>query len=125
MEFCRVRGVAAGLSAALDYALSFICTKTYYNLEIALSMPGITLLNCIISGFGVILIYKIMPETENRTLEDIEMHFSDKTKKITDRKIAKVFDEVESDQIEHHQNTAAESEYGKNNKNYVNLAFEQ
>lgn len=31
--------------------------------------------------------YKILPETTNRSLEDIELHFSDKTKKITDRKI--------------------------------------
>lgn len=33
--------------------------------------------------------YKILPETEGRTLEDIEMHFSDKTKKLTDHKISK------------------------------------
>lgn len=34
--------------------------------------------------------YNILPETENRSLEDIEIHFSDKTKKITDHKIAKL-----------------------------------
>lgn len=89
-QFHRVRGMAAGLSAALDYFLSFISTKTYFDLETSLSMPGISLLNCIIAGCGIVLIYKIMPETENRTLEDIEMHFSDNSKRITDRKIAKV-----------------------------------
>lgn len=52
-------------------------------------MPGITLINCVIAGLGIVLMYKIMPETENKTLEDIELHFSDDTKKITDRKIAK------------------------------------
>lgn len=31
-----------------------------------------------------------MPETENRSLEDIEMHFSDDSKGITDRHIAYV-----------------------------------
>lgn len=31
-----------------------------------------------------------MPETENRSLEDIEMHFSDDSKRITDRHIAYV-----------------------------------
>lgn len=30
-----------------------------------------------------------MPETENRTLEDIELYFSDKNRKLTDRKIPK------------------------------------
>lgn len=34
--------------------------------------------------------YNILPETENRSLEDIEIHFSDKTKKITNYKIAKL-----------------------------------
>lgn len=31
----------------------------------------------------------LLTETENRTLEDIESHFSDNSKKLTDRKIAK------------------------------------
>lgn len=52
-------------------------------------MPGFALLSCIIAGCGLVLMYKIMPETENRSLEDIEMHFSDNSKKLTDRKIAK------------------------------------
>lgn len=89
----RVRGMAAGISAALDYFLSFVATKSYFNLETSLSMPGIALLNCVIVTFGLILIYKIMPETENRTLEEIEMHFSDKSKKLNDRKIASVSSE--------------------------------
>lgn len=33
--------------------------------------------------------YFVLPETEDRTLEDIELHFSDNSKKITDRKIRK------------------------------------
>lgn len=81
--------MAVGLAAAFDYLLTFTSTKTYYNLETSISMPGITLINCVIAGLGIVLMYKIMPETENKTLEDIELHFSDDTKKITDRKIAK------------------------------------
>lgn len=34
--------------------------------------------------------YSILPETENRTLEEIELHFSDNSKKLTDRKIVKL-----------------------------------
>lgn len=33
--------------------------------------------------------YLLLPETEERTLEDIEMHFSDNKRKITDRQIEK------------------------------------
>lgn len=32
--------------------------------------------------------YNILPETEGRSLEDIELHFSDNSKGITNRKIA-------------------------------------
>lgn len=48
-----------------------------------------TFLYCVISGSGLILMYFILPETEGRTLEDIELHFADNSKKITDRKIGK------------------------------------
>ena len=51
-------------------------------------MPGVALFNCIIIAFGLILMYKILPETENRTLEEIELHFADNSKNLTDRKIA-------------------------------------
>lgn len=33
--------------------------------------------------------YKILPETESRSLEEIEIHFSDNQRKLTDRKILK------------------------------------
>lgn len=52
-------------------------------------MPGVSLMYCIICGFGLIFTYIVLPETEDRSLEDIELHFSDNSKNITDRKIAK------------------------------------
>lgn len=38
-----------------------------------------------------------MPETENRTLEEIELYFSDKNRKITDRKIPKTSKTTDND----------------------------
>lgn len=88
MTLCfRTRATATGLTAALNYVLSFVSIKTYYNLETTLSMPGVALFNCIIIAFGLILMYEILPETENRTLEEIELHFADNSKKINDRQI--------------------------------------
>lgn len=81
--------MATGLSAASNYAMTFVTTKTYHELETSLSIPGTSLFNCCIAAAGLILMYKILPETENRTLEDIEKHFSDDSKKITDYKIIK------------------------------------
>ena len=34
--------------------------------------------------FRLIAVYFILPETEKRSLEDIETHYADNTKKITD-----------------------------------------
>ncbi|XP_031639034.1 facilitated trehalose transporter Tret1-2 homolog [Contarinia nasturtii] len=87
----KTRGMATGLTAALSYVLSFVSTKTFYSLDTTLSMPGVALFNCIMIVFGLISMYKILPETENRTLEDIEMHFADNSKKITDRKIDQMY----------------------------------
>lgn len=84
MSYFRTRGLAAGISAAINYTLGFATTKTYYNLETFLSMPGISMFYCIVATLGLILMVNIMPETENRSLEDIELHFSDNRKKITD-----------------------------------------
>ncbi|XP_031639043.1 facilitated trehalose transporter Tret1-like isoform X1 [Contarinia nasturtii] len=84
----KTRAISTGLTAALNYVLSFISIKTYYNLETAFSLPGVAFFNCIIIAFGLVLMYNILPETENRTLEEIELHFADNSKKITDRTIA-------------------------------------
>lgn len=35
------------------------------------------------------MLYQILPETEGRTLEDIEIHFADDNRKLTDRFIVK------------------------------------
>lgn len=51
-------------------------------------MPGVALFYSIIALFGLIMMYNILPETENRSLEEIEVHFL--TKKITDTNIRKL-----------------------------------
>ena len=106
--FSRSRGIASGIAAALYYLLGFIAKKTYYDMEVSMSLPGITLFFCIISLIGLILSFFILPETENRTLEEIELHFTDNSKKITDWRIAKL--------------TAAELNSEKNDKN--NFGFD-
>lgn len=58
-------------------------------METTFSMPGAALCYCIITGVGTMIAYFILPETEGRTLEEIELHFSDNSKSIFDRKIPK------------------------------------
>lgn len=99
-----------------NYALAFVASKTYYDLEMALTLPGVIcfygvvgLLGYVISlktiidfnnkaivhhnhhffYYRVIVMYFYLPETENRSLEDIEHFFSDRSRKMTDIKIHK------------------------------------
>lgn len=58
-------------------------------MEMALSLPGTALFYCIICGIGLIFTYNVLPETEGRTLEEIELHFADNSKNICEWKIAK------------------------------------
>lgn len=103
----KARGIMVGISAALNYSFGFLSKKIYYNLETTLSLPGVSLFFCCICGFGLIWMYFILPETENRTLEDIELHFSDNSKKITDRKITKsaASNKIENTNISDHETT--------------------
>lgn len=41
------------------------------------------------SNLRLVIMYLILPETEGCTLEDIEIHFSDNNRKLTDRRIAR------------------------------------
>lgn len=83
----RTRAIAGGIMTSFSGFSNFSSKKTYYSLETMLSLPGISLFNCIIAGAGFIFAYLVLPETENRSLEEIELHFSDDSKKLTDRNI--------------------------------------
>lgn len=56
-------------------------------METSLSMPGVSLVYSLVCVCGWIVMYNILPETEGRTLADIEMHFADKSKKFCDHKM--------------------------------------
>lgn len=101
-----------GISLALRYFIAAISTRLYYDIELWLTLSGAILFYGIISFIGyaynsdrlslvlrpegielidavffifrLIAMYFILPETEKRSLEDIELHYADETKKITD-----------------------------------------
>lgn len=86
----KSRGMATGIAAALNYALTFIATKTYLYLEKGLFLYGSAWFYGIIGVLGFFVTYFYLPETENRTLEDIEKHFSENTTKFSDINIRKI-----------------------------------
>ena len=74
------------LSSMMDFCANYL----YGVFEESLSIPGVALFCCAVSGIGFIVMYKVLPETDNRTLEEIEMHFTDDSKGINEHKIAKI-----------------------------------
>uniref|UniRef100_A0A336M0F0 CSON014627 protein n=1 Tax=Culicoides sonorensis TaxID=179676 RepID=A0A336M0F0_CULSO len=84
----KTRGMASGITAAINYLMFFISTKTYYDLETSVSLFGVITIYGAVGFIGTIFVYFFLPETEGRTLEEIEEHFSNNRLKLTDRKIA-------------------------------------
>lgn len=69
--------------------MAFCTTKTYFSLETSLGLFGLIAIYAVLDIFGLVYIWKYLPETERRTLEEIELHFSDNDKKMSDIKIRK------------------------------------
>lgn len=67
----------------------FGATNFYYNLEVYLGLFGVTSFFTFFNVLGLIYTNNFLPETEGRTLEEIELHFSDDSKTICDIKIMK------------------------------------
>ncbi|CAI6369879.1 unnamed protein product [Macrosiphum euphorbiae] len=66
------RGIATGSSAGLSYLLIFILTKSYIEIEILLTLEYTMVLFGCLGIFGSLYLYFYLPETENKTLLEIE-----------------------------------------------------
>ncbi|XP_075215690.1 facilitated trehalose transporter Tret1-like isoform X2 [Lycorma delicatula] len=72
------RGVASGVAGALSYLLMFIVTKTYVNLSTWFHLHGSLFIYGTIGLIGLPYVYFYFPETEGKTLHEIEDIFKDK-----------------------------------------------
>lgn len=68
----RIRGAAASLSTAFNWACTFIVTKTFMDLQGILGPHGVFWMFAVILGFCMAFIIFFVPETRGQTLEDIE-----------------------------------------------------
>ncbi len=68
----RIRGAAMAVATVALWIASFILTYTFPLLNSALGASGTFWLYGIISLFGFIFIYKKLPETKGKSLEEIE-----------------------------------------------------
>jgi len=77
----RGRGVASGICAAIFYGIAFLVSKTWLNLQSSVELHGCFFLYGILASFGIIFIYTCLPETEGKTLAEIENEFAKKNTK--------------------------------------------
>lgn len=75
------------MSAAMFYIIAFLFSKTYLDLEHAIGMSGCFFLYGAGGLLGFVFMYFYLPETEGKTLAEIEEYFSNK-KKNTNSSIA-------------------------------------
>jgi len=80
-RFRRAKGFASSLTTAIFYLLTFATTKVYLSVQNALGLANTFFMLTIYSSLGFVYLYKCMPETENRTLMEIENFFVPKNEK--------------------------------------------
>lgn len=89
----RSRGLASGVAAAMAYVLFFLATKTYLALEFSLELYGVFWLYGACSCVGFLFLYFVLPETEGKSLEEVEAFF-------TRRKPSKVVTAASTDTLD-------------------------
>ncbi|XP_073832397.1 uncharacterized protein isoform X2 [Musca autumnalis] len=74
-----VRSTASGLVSGLGYIFGFLANKLFLQMLTLLTMPGTFWFYSAVAFVGCITLYFTLPETEGRTLGEIEAHFSKKS----------------------------------------------
>ncbi|CAG9802981.1 unnamed protein product [Chironomus riparius] len=76
----KIRGVASGLSGGTGYIFGFLANKLFLSMITLFSLSGTFIIYSCVSFIGCTILFFFLPETENRTLQEIENHFAGKTK---------------------------------------------
>ncbi|XP_063707647.1 uncharacterized protein LOC134836358 [Culicoides brevitarsis] len=74
----RVRATGAGLASGMGYFFGFLANKVFYNMISTMTLSGTFWFYSGISLLGAMILFWILPETEGRTLLEIEDHFRGK-----------------------------------------------
>ncbi|XP_050536081.1 facilitated trehalose transporter Tret1-like isoform X2 [Daktulosphaira vitifoliae] len=76
----NIRGPASGTSCSSAYIFAFAANKSYFVVLDHIQLFGTFLMYAIVNIVGCLVLYKILPETEGRSLQEIQNHFADKSK---------------------------------------------
>lgn len=71
-----MRSGASGISSGTGYAFGFLTNKLFLSMLNTLTMPGTFWFYSAVALIGALVLYFVLPETEGRTLMEIERHFA-------------------------------------------------
>lgn len=72
----KVRSSATGAAGMIAYIMASIANKTFLYMMNSMTLPGTFFFYSMINLSGLCLLYVILPETEGRTLREIEEHYA-------------------------------------------------
>ncbi|KAH8318796.1 hypothetical protein KR074_006553, partial [Drosophila pseudoananassae] len=75
----EIRNSASGFAGGVGYIFGFLANKLFLVMLGALTLPGTFAFYASVAFVGTIVLYFTLPETEGRTLGEIEAHFSKKS----------------------------------------------
>lgn len=73
----RTRGIAAGVCCSINYILAFMSSKTFQLTEQWFGIGGLFAVYATVVAFGFVYAWLYMPETEQRTLDEVEMIYAE------------------------------------------------
>uniref|UniRef100_A0A182QST8 Major facilitator superfamily (MFS) profile domain-containing protein n=1 Tax=Anopheles farauti TaxID=69004 RepID=A0A182QST8_9DIPT len=82
------RGLGSGLTSSFNFVCFFAVVKTGPTLFATVGINGTFLVYGVISLLGTLLLYVLLPETRNRTLQEIEEQFRRGRRKQKDAEVA-------------------------------------
>ncbi|XP_064549236.1 facilitated trehalose transporter Tret1 isoform X2 [Drosophila montana] len=74
-----IRNSASGFAGGVGYVFGFLANKLFLVMLSALTLPGTFAFYATVAFIGTVVLYYTLPETEGRTLAEIEAHFSKKS----------------------------------------------
>ncbi|XP_064630452.1 solute carrier family 2, facilitated glucose transporter member 8-like [Lineus longissimus] len=75
----KARGLASSISVLVNWGFAFLVTKTFSPLSGLIGYHGIFWLFAAFCFVGILFVYKFVPETKGKSLEDIELYFLGKS----------------------------------------------
>ncbi|KAJ0172282.1 hypothetical protein K1T71_012255 [Dendrolimus kikuchii] len=87
----RSRASAQGFAAAWNYVVTFIGSKTFINLETYVRLWGAFAVYAGFAFIGTIYLYFFLPETEGKTLHEIECYYKGKLRIFADDPVVNTF----------------------------------